>query len=128
MNNPDLIKVSYDSFAAGEIPGMLGSLSEDNSRTEAAGFPFAGTDIGPKCVLENMFAGPATESDRFGAKPEWIVDGRDTLVVFGTYRGTSKKTGKSTSVGFAHIYDLSGSKIVKLVEHMDTANVAGVLH
>lgn len=127
MTNGDIIKGIYDSFATGDIPGVLGAMDANISWTEAAGFPYAGTYIGPMAIVENVFMKLATEWDGFAAVPEQIVDGGDTVVALGNYSGTYKATGKSMKVPFAHVYDLKDGKIVKFVQHTDTAKVAEVL-
>lgn len=127
MANGEIIKGVYDAFATGNIPGVLGAMDANISWTEAAGFPYAGTYIGPMAIVENVFMKLATEWDGFAAIPEQIVDGGDTVVALGNYSGTYKATGKSMKVPFAHVYDLKDGKIVKFVQHTDTAKVAEVL-
>lgn len=127
MTNGEIIKGIYDSFATGNIPGVLGAMDANISWTEAAGFPYAGTYIGPMAIVENVFMKLATEWDGFAAVPEQIVDGGDTVVALGNYSGTYKATGKSMKVPFAHVYDLKDGKIVKFAQHTDTAKVAEVL-
>ncbi len=127
MANGDIIKGIYDAFATGNIPGVLGAMDSNISWTEAAGFPYAGTYIGPMAIVENVFMKLAAEWDGFAAVPEQIVDGGDTVVALGNYSGTYKATGKSMKVPFAHVYDLKDGKIIKFVQHTDTAKVAEVL-
>ena len=127
MGNSEIIKGIYEAFAKGDVPSVLGAFAPEVSWTEAAGFPYAGTYIGPNAILENVFIKLATEWDGFSAVPERIVDGGDTVVALGNYGGTYKKTGKSMSVPFAHVYDLSGGKVVKFVQHTDTLKVAEAL-
>jgi ketosteroid isomerase-like protein len=127
MANGDIIKGIYDAFATGNIPGVLGAMDANISWTEAAGFPYAGTYIGPMAIVENVFMKLATEWEGFAAVPEQIVDGGNTVVALGNYSGTYKATGKSMKVPFAHVYDLKDGKIIKFVQHTDTAKVAEVL-
>lgn len=127
MANGDIIKGIYDAFATGNIPGVLGAMDSNIAWTEAAGFPYAGTYIGPMAIVENVFMKLAAEWDGFAAVPEQIVDGGDTVVALGNYSGTYKATGKSMKVPFAHVYDLKDGKIIKFVQHTDTAKVAEVL-
>ena len=127
MANGDIIRGIYEAFAKGDVPGVLGAMDPNISWTEAAGFPSAGTYIGPMAVVENVFMKLATEWDGFAAVPERIVDGGDTVVALGNYSGTYKATGNAMNVPFAHVYDLEDGKIVKFVQHTDTAKVAEVL-
>src|SRR6187402_232465 len=127
MANGDIIQGLYDAFATGNVPVVLGAMDANISWTEAAGFPYAGTYIGPMAVVENVFMKLASEWDGFAAVPEQIVDGGDTVVALGNYSGTYKATGKAMNVPFAHVYHMNDGKIVKFVQHTDTAKVAEVL-
>lgn len=127
MANTDLIDGIYKSFAVGDIPGVLGALDQNIEWTEAAGFPYGGTYIGPNAVLENVFMKIGTEWEGFSAVPDQLVDGGDTIVALGTYAGKYLKTGRSMSVPFAHVWTFEDGRIVKFVQHTDTLKVAEVL-
>lgn len=127
MANNDSVKGIYDAFAKGNIPGVLGALDPNISWTEAAGFPYGGTYIGPNAVLENVFMKLGTEWEGFSAVPYQLVDGGDTIVALGNYSGKYLKTGKSMSVPFVHVWDFEDGKIVKFVQDTDTLKVAEVL-
>ena len=127
MNNAELMRGMYSSFASGDVPAVLGLFDPEISWTEAAGFPYAGTYIGPNAVLEKVFMRLATEWDGFAAVPDEIVDGGETVVALGNYSGSFKATGKSMRVPFAHVYKLKDGKIVSFVQHTDTLKVSEVL-
>ena len=127
MSNGEIIKGLYDDFATGNIPGVLGSLDENIEWTEAEGFPYGGTYIGPNAVLENVFMKLGTEWERFSAVPDQIVDGGDVIVALGTYSGKYIKTSRSMKVPFAHVWTFSDGKIVKFVQYTDTLKVSEVL-
>jgi ketosteroid isomerase-like protein len=127
MANSDLINGIYDDFATGNIPGVLGALDPNINWTEAAGFLYGGTYIGPNAVLENVFMKIGSEWEGFTAVPFQLVDGGDTIVALGNYAGKYIKTGKSMSVPFVHVWDFEDGRIVKFVQHTDTLKVAEVL-
>jgi ketosteroid isomerase-like protein len=127
MSNAELIRGLYDAFARGDVPTVMGALDENISWTEAEGFPYGGTYVGPAAVAENVFMKLGTEWDGFAVVPERIVDGGDTVVGLGNYSGTFKETGKSMKVPFAHVWDIRDGKVVKFVQHTDTAMVAKAL-
>lgn len=127
MGNAEVIRSLYEAFATGDVPAVLGAMDPNISWTEAAGFPYGGTYVGPMAVAENVFMKLATEWDGFAAVPERIVDGGDTVVALGNYTGTFKASGKPLDVPFAHVYDLVDGKIVRFVQHTDTSKVAEVL-
>jgi uncharacterized protein len=124
MNNGDIIKGLYDAFATGNVPGVLGAMDENISWTEAEGFMYAGTYVGPNAILGGVFMKLATEWEGFSAVPHQIVDGGDNVVGLGTYSGKYLKTGKSVSVPFAHAWTLKDGKIVKFVQYTDTLVIA----
>src|SRR3954469_2498160 len=53
--NKDAIEAHYAAGDAGDLQGMLAPFAPDIIWTEAAGFPLAGTYIGPAAVAENVF-------------------------------------------------------------------------
>ncbi len=122
MTNAEIISGVYDAFAKGDVPGVLGAFDEKISWTEAEGFMYGGTYIGPNAVLENVFMRLGTEWEGFAAAPNKIVDGGDGNVIsIGTYSGKYLTTGSSMSVPFAHEWELSNGKILKFRQHTDTA-------
>src|SRR5438045_191001 len=124
MTNVEIIKGLYNSFASGDVPAVLGAMAANISWTEAEGFPYAGTYIGPNAILENVFMKYATEWEGFAAVPDKFIDGGDVVVALGNYSGKYIKTGKSTSVPFAHVWTLKDGSIVKFVQYTDTLKMA----
>ena len=53
---------------------------------------------------------------------EFITEG-DRVVSLGTYSGTFKKTGRSFSAAFAHVWTVRGDKLASFNMHTDTAKV-----
>ncbi len=125
MTNGEIIKGLYDAFATGNVPAVLGAFDENIEWTEATGFMYGGTYHGPNGVLSGVFMRLATEWEGFTVTPGKIVDGGDGNVVsFGTYSGKYLQTGNSTTVPFAHEWELKDGKIVKLIQHTDTLVIA----
>ncbi|HSE97609.1 MAG TPA: nuclear transport factor 2 family protein [Blastocatellia bacterium] len=120
MSNLDSIKGLYDSFAKGDVPAVLGFLSPDIRWTEAEGFPYGGTYIGPDAVLENVFMKLGTEWEGFAAVPDEFIDGGDTVVVLGRYSGKYKATGNSFQADFAHVWKVREGRAVRFVQYTDT--------
>lgn len=118
--NFELIKGLYESFAKGDIPGVLGSLDPNIEWTEAEGFPYGGTYTGPNAVLENVFMKLGTEWEGFSAVPYDIVDGGDTIVALGKYGGKYNATGKSFEAHFAHVWKFKDGKPVRFMQYVDS--------
>ena len=85
MGNLNSVQSVYDAFAKGDISRVLGFLSPDIEWTEAEGFPYGGTYVGPNAVLEGVFMRLGTEWEGFAAVPDEFIDGGDTVVVLGKY-------------------------------------------
>ena len=120
MSNLDSVRGVYDAFAKGDMPSVLGFLSPDVNWTEAEGFPYGGTYVGPDAVLQGVFMRLGTEWEGFAAVPGEFVDGGETVVALGTYSGTYKATGKSLRANFAHVWKIQGGKVVRFTQYVDT--------
>ena len=127
MNNVDLIRDAYEAFAKGDVGTVLGLLSPEISWTEAEGFPYGGTYVGPQAVLEKVFMRLGTEWEGYAAVPHEFIDGGDSVVALGKYSGTYKATGKSFQADFAHVWKMKDGKAVKFVQYVDTALVQRAL-
>ena len=127
MEPKDIVRRLYSAFAEGDVPAVLAALDPEVRWTEAAGFPYAGTHVGPDAVLHGVFARLGGEWDGFAAVPEELVAEGDTVVALGTYSGVYKASGKRVSVPFAHVWKLRDDKVVTFHQHTDTAVVQAAL-
>jgi ketosteroid isomerase-like protein len=127
MNNLELVKALYERFALGDIFSVLELIDENIVWTEAEGFPYGGTYIGHKAVIDNVLKKLATEWDEYLVKADEFLDAGDRIVVLGNYSGTYKKTGKSMHVPFAHVWTVENSKATKFVQYTDTLKVSEAL-
>ncbi len=127
MSNLNSVQSVYDAFAKGDIPTVLGFLSSDINWTEAEGFPYGGTYIGPDAVLGGVFMRLGTEWEGFAAVPEEFIDAGDTVVVLGKYSGKYKTTGKSFQANFAHVWKVRDGKAIRFVQYVDTLIVQQAL-
>jgi uncharacterized protein len=120
-DNVELTKGVYAGFAAGDIGAILSLLAPDIHWTEAEGGPYGGVSIGPDAVLQNVFMKIGSEWDGYTAVPHEFVATGGTVVALGTYSGKYKKTGKSFSAPFAHIWKFQGGKVASFQQITDTA-------
>lgn len=127
MTNGEIIKGLYEDFATSNIPGVLGAMDANISWTEAEGFIYGGTYIGPNAVLENVFMKFGAEWEGFSAVPDQILEDGENVIALGTYSGKFLPTGKSVTVPFAHAWTLRDGKIVKFVQYTDTLMMAKAL-
>jgi ketosteroid isomerase-like protein len=121
MTNTDIITAHYEAGKVGDLEGMLAPLADDAKWTEAAGFPCAGTYIGPAAVAENVFAVIAK------VVIDEIHGAGDTVFAVGTYSGTNKATGKPFSARVVHIWRLANDRVVAFEQVTDTAEVAAAM-
>ena len=128
MSDPkEIVQSLYAAFAQGDVPTVMGMMAPDMSWTEAEGFPYAGTYVGPNEILAGVFMRLATEWEGFAAVPaEFLADG-NKVVVLGEYSGKYLATGKSFKSPFAHVYTLEDGKLVQYSQYCDTVLVQKAL-
>ena len=125
--NVAVVRSIYQAFARGDVDAVLGRLDPAVRWTEADGFPYAGTYVGPQAVLDGVFARLGTDWEGFRAVPEELIDGSDTVVAVGEYGGTFRETGRAFAAPFAHIWRLEDGRVVRFRQFTDTALVREAL-
>lgn len=126
----DIVRGLYDAFAKGDMPRVLGAFDPKIEWWEAEGFLYADGNpyIGPQSVAEGVFQRIVSDVEDFTVVPEKVIDGGDTVVVEGRYKGKMKSTGTPVDAQFAHVYELRGGKIIRFQQYTDTGqwmNAAG---
>ena len=121
------IRNLYDAFAKGDIQAVLVGLAPNVEWTEAEGFLYGGTFIGPDAVLENVFMKLGAEWDGWAAVPNEFAANNKTVVAIGDYSGTFKATGKDVKVPFVHVWKLRDGRVTSFRQHTDTAVVQRAL-
>ena len=125
MTTPvDTVRRFYDALGRGDVPAVVSLLDAQIEWTEAERFPYyGGTWHAPQAVIDNLLVPLSNDWDGFSAKAhEFIADG-NRVVSLGTYSGTFKKSGRSFSAAFAHIWTVRGNKLAKFNMHTDTAKL-----
>lgn len=123
MSNADIIRAHYAASDRGDLDGMLAPLAADAHWTEAAGFPYGGTYVGPQAVAQNVFARIAEDWDDYTLAVDEVLDAGDTVVGIGTYSGTYKKTGKFFAARVTHVWRLTDGQVTAFEQFCDTALV-----
>jgi uncharacterized protein len=127
-NSVRLVKNFYTALGSGDVPAVLSLLDENVKWTEAERFPYyTGTWHGPQAVLNNLLKRLAADWDGFSAKADDFMIEGDRIVSFGTYAGTYKKTGKSMTSPFAHVWTVGDGKIKSFLMYTDTAKILEAL-
>ncbi|MBM3773297.1 MAG: nuclear transport factor 2 family protein [Acidimicrobiia bacterium] len=121
--NKEIVQGLYKSFAKGDVAAVVAAFDKDIHWTEADGFPLAGTYVGPQAVVERVFMRLGEFSDNFSVVPTRFVADGDTVVADGTYTWNHKVSGKPAEVRMAHVWTLTGGKVTRFLQHVDTAKV-----
>jgi hypothetical protein len=127
MTNVEVVQLFYDAIPRGDLDGALATLAADVAWTEAEGFPYAGTHVGPDAVKENVFHRLGAEWDPFVFDLDELLDAGDAVVGVGTYSGTYKATGKPMRARVAHVFKVRDGEIRSFEQFADTAKVADAL-
>ena len=125
MTTPvDTVRAFYDAVARGEVPAVLALLDPEVEWTEAERFPYySGVWRGPDAVLNNLLVPLTKDWDGFAVRPrEFICEG-ERVVTLGAYSGVYKKTGRSMSAEFAHVWKVRNGRLATFNMHTDTAKV-----
>lgn len=125
--NFDTIQAHYAASDRKDIAGMMANVSPTVQWTEMAGFPCAGTWVGPQAVIDNVFKVLGSAWDHYGFALERLVDGGDTIVGIGNYSGTYRATGKAMAARVVHVWQLEGGQVVKFEQFTDTLLVANAM-
>jgi uncharacterized protein len=129
--NIDLVRNLYSAFDRGDVGTVLAGFDPQIQWREADSFLYADRNpyVGPQAVAEGVFMRLGADVDGFVVVPERYVDGGDTIVVEGRYRGTMKATGTQVDAQFAHVWQLRDGKAVRFQQYTDTrqwAAAAGI--
>ncbi len=128
MSPLNVVQDFYAALGRGDVAAVLGLLDPQVEWTEAERFPYySGTWHGPQAVLENLLKRLAQDWNDFSATPDdFLVDG-NRIVTFGVYAGKYKRTGKSMTAPFAHLWTVRGGKLVSFLMYTDTAKILEAL-
>lgn len=125
--NLDLVRATYEGSSEDNGRNLLAALAPDATWTEAEGFPYAGTYVGPEAIVAGVFHRLATEWIGYTAKVHTFMEDGDRVAAFGVYSGTYKATGKSMTAHFAHLYKIRDGKIASMVQYVDSHMVMQAL-
>jgi uncharacterized protein len=122
--NLELIRATYEGTSEQNGQILLAALAPDAAWTEAEGFPYAGTYIGPEAIIAGVFQRLATEWIGYKAEAHTFLEDGDRVAAFGVYSGVYKATGKPMRAHFAHLFEVKGGKIASMMQYVDTLVVS----
>lgn len=120
----DIVKAHYDANDRRDIDGMLADIAADCRWTEMAGFPYAGTYVGPDEILQNVFVALGTAFDGYSFTLDRLLDAGDEVVAIGDYAGTNRQTGKAFAARVVHVWGVADDRIRRFEQFTDTLKVA----
>ena len=85
--NIEIVRAHYDASAQGNIEEMMPHVSAQVRWTEMAGFPCAGTWVGPQAVVDNVFSALGRDWIGYRFELQSLIDGGEQIVGVGTYHG-----------------------------------------
>jgi ketosteroid isomerase-like protein len=123
----EVVRGVYEAFGRGDVPAVLGAMTDDIEWHEADGMPYGGVYHGPQTVAEKVFAPIVADVEGFTVTPEEMIGSGDTVAVVARYTGTGKVTGKSLDVPVTHVWEVREGKIARFRQFADTAQFLDVV-
>jgi uncharacterized protein len=126
--NADVVRALYAAFSSGDAPGIFATLDPEvvwevhAPKEHPYGGTFSGFD-GTRTFLGAI--GATVEMQDFGA--DEVVASGDVVVAMGHERFRVRRTGKTLSHRWLHVFRLRGGKVVRFDEWFDSAAVMEVL-
>src|SRR5215467_12243761 len=121
MTNTEIVKGMYEAFNRGDIAPVLNALVDnvDWMVPGSSSIPFAGR-YRSRNEVASFFQKVAETSELSPINVEQYVEQGNVVVALGSYTGRSKPQQKAISTRFAMVFTLSGGKVTKFEEHLDT--------
>ncbi|BDG01494.1 nuclear transport factor 2 family protein [Anaeromyxobacter oryzae] len=124
----EVVRRFYEVLARGDVLALVGMLAPRLEWTEAERFPYhGGTWHTPEEVVQGLLAPLERDWEAFSARPVSSVAEGERVVSLGAYRGKYRKTGRSMTAPFAHVWTVRDGKIAGFVQYTDTAKVLEAL-
>lgn len=120
----DVVKAHYDANDRRDIEGILADITATTQWTEMAGFPCAGTYVGPEAIVKNVFMALGAQFDDYTFKLEQLLDAGDHAIGIGDYSARHKKTGKAMTARVVHVWQVRDGKVARFEQFTDTLLVA----
>ena len=115
----DLIRQAYDSFAQGDVPAVLGVMSDDVTWNVPELVPQGGSANG-KDEVGAFFQRLGELYEGLNLDIQDLVDGDNRVVGVGIARGDLREGG-SVEYGFTHVFDVEGGQVVRFREYVDSS-------
>ena len=129
LDNQSVVQRAYDSFARGDLDGLLDMLTED-VRWSTVGpekaSAFFGERIGREGAAE-YFRRLSEIVEITDISPNQFLTNGDTVVVLGHSDGVSRRTGDSMRAQWVQVFTVRGDQISSYQEFADNTVILDAL-
>jgi ketosteroid isomerase-like protein len=125
--NVATIRSIYEAFARGDVPYILDQLDREVEWHAPTTVPFSkGLHRGPREVAQ-FFAGIAEHVSEPSVETYDFLAAGDRVVVLVCFRGRGMASGVPFEAPEAHVWKLSGGRVVEERSYADTAAIVQAL-
>lgn len=127
--NVQTVQQAYAAFGRGDIPAVLGMLSDDVEWLEpgsAEALPWGGRRRGREQVGQ-FFQALDSALDFEAFEPREFIAQGDVVVVLGSERARVKAGGSVVTTDWAMVFTLRDGKIARFRDYYDTAPILAAL-
>jgi ketosteroid isomerase-like protein len=111
----------YSLLTQSDGAGALELLDPDIEWTEAERTPyFEGTMRGIDAVVSGLFEPLRRDFDNFTTIPHEFVTEKEHVVAFGRYSGLAKKSRRTLSAPFVHLWTVSNGRLRRFIQYTDS--------
>jgi uncharacterized protein len=118
--NIEVVRGLYEAFGRGDVPGVLGGMTDDMEWHEAEGMPYGGVYHGGDEIAQNVFGPIVDDIPDFAVTPEEFIASGSTVAVVVRYSGTAKETGNTLNLPAVHVWDVRDGKVARFRQFIDT--------
>lgn len=118
-SNIDRLAEMYDATADRAFASTT-LMAPDIEWHEPEGLLIGGTYYGPDAVHEVLSSVLKAFDEPLFTTERYVGDG-DTVIVFGTFTGTHRKTGKSIEIPNVHVWEFEDGTVIEFSRYSDTA-------
>ena len=122
-----VVKGMYEAFGRGDVPAVLGAMTDDIAWYQAEGMPRGGLHRGPDAVAHNVFGPLIEDIPDFALAPEEFIASGDTVAAVVRYTGTGTDTGKTLNLQVVHVWDVRDGKVARFRQFVDTVKYREVV-
>jgi ketosteroid isomerase-like protein len=125
--NVATVRGIYEAFAHGDIPDILSRLDAETEWHMPPGAPWSRVLYRGPDEVAQFFAEIAEHVAEPGVETTEFLSARDRVVALVCFRGRGAESGVPFDVPEAHIWKLSGGKVVEERSYADTAAIVQAL-